>query len=173
MSTTKENEFKPLLKSLQSGDESEVLNAIKTLRSKGSASTVEAIIALLGDQPSQAILDEVSSYLFDLQDDVGLQPIIDAIGNEQFTQHKSLLISALWQSAVDASDHLLFLVELLERASYQETLEVITVIENLKGPFMEEEAIESVSRLDEIIYEEQDEQKRNLLISLNEVLNQL
>jgi formate dehydrogenase maturation protein FdhE len=173
MSNEKQNAFKPMLAALSSGEEQQIISAIGQLRKKGNATTVQAVIDVLLQQPSPLIESEINSYLNDLQDDAAIQPLIDSIGDYRFKPYKAMLIAAFWQSAIDASDHLLFFIEQLEEASYEELLEIITVIENLNGPFVETEIMESISRLNEFVYEAEDEEKRNLLESLNEVLNQL
>jgi HEAT repeat protein len=172
-SLEKNNEFKEAIAALQSTKEEEVLVALSYFRKRGNSATVEAIVQLLLKPQSPAIENEVTNYLFDLQDDTAIQPLIDAIEDYRFKAHKAVLIAAFWQAAIDGSDHLSFFIEQLQEASYEEILEIITVIENLNGPFIETEIMECIDRLNEIVYEEGDEEKRTLLLSLNEVLNQL
>ena len=148
-------------------------SAIRKLREKGNQKTITAVLSLLVERPSANVLEEIRRFLFDLKNDAAIEPLIETIGDSRFAEFKSLLISTFWQSSLDGSDHLLFFIEQAYQASYEELLEIITVIENLNGPFTEDEILNGVTILNEFMEEEDDEQKRNLLISMVEVLNQI
>ena len=168
----KKEAFKAILADLRSDREGVVIDALQSLREKGNDATTRQVIRLLAGNPSLKIETEALNYLLDLKHDAAIEPLIEAIEDPDLKKYKAALISVFWQSSLDGSDHLMFFIDQVYNASYEEILEILTVIENFKGPFPEDDLFEAIARLNEFMEEEDQEEKIKLMSGMIEVLNQ-
>lgn len=168
-----DNKFNNIIKDLQTNDVNKVLTAIKQLRKSGKPEAIEPLLDLYLSEPKEEIKQAIRELLLDLKADNTTPAIINAIANENYLAIQPLLISILWQSSLDASPHIAFLVQQAIEGSYLSCLEVLTVIENFDATFNEDEINDLVFDLEESIEHEEDEEKQKLLISLRMVLQQL
>lgn len=147
MNPTSEKISKKLLvhlKNLESGSNAEVLASIRTIRDEGNENAIPFLVKTLVTNPSEDIKNEISNLLFDLKNEKALPALIMAILNPENKEYKRLLISACWESGLDCSPYLKAFVEMAVDADYLETIECLTVIENMKGPFNQEALEESI-----------------------------
>ncbi len=141
--------LKALIEKLYSGSDTTVIETINELRKHGSAEAILPLVETLVSHPSEKVKSEIIDFLFDLKLDEALQPLITAIADKRNKEYKNTLISALWHSSLDASEHLTFLVEQAISGDYLTCLEVLTVVENLNGPFQPDEIENLLTLLDE------------------------
>ncbi len=111
--------------------------------------------------------------MFDLKAENTTQAIINAIENDKYFSIKAFLISIFWQSGLDASNHLSYLVQEAVNGDFNVCLEALTVIENFDATFGEDEVNDLIFDVEETIDMEENEEKQKLLISLRMVLQQL
>lgn len=168
-----DNKFNNIVKDLQTKDVNKVLTAIKQLRKSGKPEAIPPLLEVYLSQPEEEIKQAITELLFDLKADNTTVAIINAIENGKYSSIQPFLISVLWQSSLDASPHIAFLVQQAIDGSYLSCLEVLTVIENFDATFNEDEINDLVYDLEEAIEYEEDEEKQKLLISLRMVLQQL
>ncbi|HLU83901.1 MAG TPA: HEAT repeat domain-containing protein [Vicingaceae bacterium] len=168
-----DNKFNNIVKDLQTKDVNKVLTAIKQLRKSGKPEAIPPLLEVYLSKPEEEIKQAITELLFDLKADNTTVAIINAIENEKYSSIQPFLISVLWQSSLDASPHIAFLVQQAIDGSYLSCLEVLTVIENFDATFNEDEINDLVYDLEEAIEYEEDEEKQKLLISLRMVLQQL
>src|SRR5690606_20658506 len=168
-----DNKFNNIVKDLQTKDVNKVLTAIKQLRKSGKPEAIPPLLEVYLSKPEEEIKQAITELLFDLKADNTTVAIINAIENEKYSSIQPFLISVLWQSSLDASPHIAFLVQQAIDGSYLSCLEVLTVIENFDATFNEDEINDLVYDLEEDIEYEEDEEKQKLLISLRMVLQQL
>lgn len=141
--------LKALIEKLYSGSDNTVIETIDELRKHGAAEAILPLVETLVSHPSEKVKSEIIDFLFDLKVDEALQPLITAIADKRNKEYKNTLISALWHSSLDASEHLTFLVEQAIGGDYLTCLEVLTVVENLNGPFQPDEIENLLTLLDE------------------------
>lgn len=140
---------KTLIEKLSSGSDTTVIEAVNELRNHGNAEVIAPIIETLVSHPSERVKSEIIDFLFDLHSEDALNPLIAAIADKRNKEYKNTLISALWHSSLDASDHLTFLIEQAISGDYLTCLEVLTVVENLEGPFDNSELEDLIRLLNE------------------------
>ena len=68
---------------------------------------------------------------------------MEVLLNEETEVFRIKILTSIWNSKVDYSDYLAQFVKLAAEGGFMETLECLTVIENLDGPFEEEQFFES------------------------------
>ena len=168
----KDNRFNNIIKSLSSNKNEEVLTAIKQLRIHGKSEAIPHLIKLRQTTNNEEIINDVTNFLFDLKDQSATLTIINAIDKETNNSHKAFLISIFWQSALDASDHLSFLVNQAIKGDYMVAVEALTVIDNFETTFHEDEIMDISYDLDEAI-ENEAEEKRKLLLTFKEAIKSL
>ena len=168
----KDKRFNNIIKNLSSKKEEEVLTAIKQLRKHGKPEAIPHLIHLHQTTKNEEVVNHITAFLFDLKDQTAAQPIINAIEQESNNQQKAFLISIFWQSALDASEHLSFLVKQAIIGDYMVAVEALTVIDNFESTFQEDEIMDIEYDLDEAIENESDE-KKELLISFKSAIKSL
>ena len=109
-----------------------VLEGISKLRMRGKPEHIERIIEILGETEDQKLLSDIESLLYDLKNEETLPFIITALSAKKAHPKRKVLLSALWQSSLDASNHLDLLVSIAINGDYLECLECLTVIENFE-----------------------------------------
>lgn len=167
-----DNKLNNIIKDLLSGDNQKILVAIKQLRISGKPEAIHPILDVYIENNDAEIKQEISSLLFDLKLEKAIDELIKAISSKKYSEIKPFIISIFWQSGLDVSNHIDFLIKQAIKNDYLVCLEVLTVIENFDATFNEEEINDLILDLEEAI-EEDETEKQNLLLSLKAVLQQL
>ena len=150
---------------LKSEDSKKVLKAIKALERHGDSSTIQPIAGLLlnGMQDKeQALLVELLCSLKDTSVVVEMMEVID---DPKMISIRQLFLSAIWNMKVDFSGYIDDFVLIATKGSFMEALDCLTIIENLEGPFLEEDILESQLYLKNYLEsnEAKEEQRAHLL----------
>jgi len=164
---------KEIIKDLKASDSKIVLQALKKSRKEGSAMVFQAILDVLKDTDEPLVESAIIEFLYDLKDETSIPILIQAIENEAFEYYSSFLIAAFWQSAIDGSDHIQLFVKKAIESDYMTALEALTVVENFDSTFDEQLLDECKTDLSIAIDEEEDEDKKSLLESLHDVIQNL
>ena len=121
--------------------------------------------------------DDFRSAIFEIFSDIkeqeALPYVLEAIEQEQDLDRKNEIISILWMSSIDASEHLVDLVNIALEGNYMTVVEVSTVIESFDSEFGEDEVMESMYQIDEKILEMDSQELATMLLNLKEVVNKL
>ncbi|MFT5859814.1 MAG: hypothetical protein ACI865_001918 [Flavobacteriaceae bacterium] len=160
-----------LMLDLKSGETKKVLKAIKSLEKNGDSSTIEPIAnVLLTGLPTkeQGLLVEL---LCSLKDTSVVVEMMDVIDDPKMITIRQLFLSSIWNMKVDFSGYIDDFVLIATKGSFMEALDCLTIIENLEGPFLEEDILESQLHLKNYMESNppRDEQRAHLLseIALN------
>ena len=131
-----------ILNDLQSNDEKKVSKAIKSLESNGNAHVIKPLVNLLLNTDSDKIKSEIMELLSSLKDTSIVVEMIDVISDPNYLAIRQDLLSTIWNMKVDFSDYVDDFVEIATKGDFLEALDCLTIIENLEGPFMEENILE-------------------------------
>jgi hypothetical protein len=93
---------------------------------------LSSIISLLTDTSNKDIREQA---LITLKKDKGEQLLLTAIASPKSAGKQHLLVAACWESEINFSKYLPFFVLLALSDDYLVSLEAITTIENMEGPF--------------------------------------
>ena len=151
----------------------QVLAALKKSRKEGNAIIFEGILNTLKETDEPTVESEIIAFLFDLKDESAIPALINALNNEDMQYYWSFLVATFWQSAIDGSGHLDVFVKKAIEGDYMTSLEALTVIENFDSSFDQQLLQECTTDLNIAAQEEEDEDKKALLISLTEVVQKL
>lgn len=90
-------------------------------------------------------------------------------------EYKRQIMNIMWNSRLDFSPYLVDFVVWSKEGDYQNTLECLTLIEHMEGPFSEEQLLEAqcIAQAHVSSMNSESEQKQTLLSELLKVLEQL
>ncbi|MBL4707804.1 MAG: HEAT repeat domain-containing protein [Flavobacteriales bacterium] len=162
-----------IIKDFKADEIKVVLEAIKKNRKEGNSSTFKALLDLLKDTDEPLIEANIIEFLYDLKDEESIPVLVQAIQDEEYAFYHNFLVAAFWQSAIDGADYLEVFLKAAIKGEYMTTLEALTVIENFDSAFAQEDLMNYESELNEAIEGEENEDKKALLISINDVVRNL
>ena len=143
MAATKQQlKVKQILEDIKSEDPKKVSKAIKSLESHGDSSVILPLANRLLAGMNRKNEEEVVELLCSLKDTSTVVEIMDVIGDPKFLTIRQIILSTVWNTKVDFSDYIDEFVEIAIKGSLIEAVECATIIENLEGPFMEENMLE-------------------------------
>lgn len=136
-----------LKKSLKSKDEKEVIKTIKALKVYGDTSVAHDIFDVLLKHQDNEVEIETLGLLASLKDTQMPTVIMESLKNTKYQPIRQKIMSTIWQSGLNYSSYLKDLVDIAVDGSFMEKVECITIIENLDGPFDDEQVMESLLTL--------------------------
>lgn len=144
MASKQEQKLAAILADLKSDDAKVVKKALKSLEIHGNASTIKPLFALLKEGAlEESLQTNVLELLCSLKDTSVIPEIMDVIDDEEMLDIRPLALMAVWNMKVDFSDYLDDFVLIAAQGTLMESVDCLTIIENLEGPFMEENVLES------------------------------
>lgn len=135
---------KALLKQLQSKNEKEILQAVKSIKSHGSIHAVQPLLDCWNNTSSPTINDEIQEVFASLKISNAQPIIIEVLLDKTYQPIHQSLLNALWQSGISYADYISKLTEVAVKGNYMEAFECLTIIENLDGPFEESEIMDAI-----------------------------
>jgi hypothetical protein len=109
-------------------------------------SKISTLISLLTDPSNRDIKEET---LITLKKEKGGELLLGAIASPKSENKKHLLVAACWESEINFSKYLPFFILLALNDDYLISLEAITTIENMEGPFDEKHLSEGIKKVKE------------------------
>lgn len=138
-----------LLIQLRSGEESTISKALKGLQIHGEAKVIHPMLDVWVEGLSDKNEKEVLEFLSSLKDSYAAEPIMEAIHNNKYKTIRQPLLNTIWNTKVDFSEYLADFVQIATQGDFMDALECLTIIENLEGPFLEEDLLEAQVYLSE------------------------
>ncbi len=153
-----------ILSDLHSGDEKKASKAIKSLEMNGNSTVIRELAECLLRTTSEVNKKEILELLSSLKDSSISVEMIEVIGDERFLKVRQPLLSTIWNMKVDFSNYVDDFVQIATEGDFLEALDCLTIIENLDGPFMEEDILECQLHLKNYLEKNvRDEQKAHIL----------
>jgi len=171
--TTESKAIKQIKTALSSSTKAQLLEGIKLSRAHANRETFELMLKLLKETDEAEVEAAIIQFLYDLKDESSVEPLIAALQDESMRYYHAFLIAAFWQSAIDGSPYIEIFVKKAIEGEYMVSLEALTVVENFDSSFPDDLLMELDADLMEAIESEEQEEKRNLLISMKEVVSKL
>jgi len=144
MTSKQEQKVNLIIEDLRSDDPKTVKKAIKSLEVHGNAAVIKPLFAslkegVLAEEHQARILELLCS----LKDSSVVPEVMDVLEDEELLEIRPLVLTAIWNMKVDFSDYIDDFVLIATQGTLIETLDCLTIIENLEGPFMEENILEA------------------------------
>ncbi|MFK7756945.1 MAG: hypothetical protein AB8B53_08460 [Flavobacteriales bacterium] len=132
---------------LFSSDETKVLTALATIEKDGSRGMVEPVLELLVRSDSEAVKQEVLNQMSQLKIGDMEDLFMEKLQHEDFKSYQQQVIACMWNSGMNPINHLDVLAEVAVKGDYMTALEVLTLVENMEGPFDHESLTDAFSEV--------------------------
>ncbi|MFA5574255.1 MAG: hypothetical protein WC994_04290 [Brumimicrobium sp.] len=177
MGKEKIDKTKAIINDLLFGDEEKALKAINEIKAEGDDNLILPLIELWNDTDSPKIEDAILELISDIKSTTSSEKVMEALTNPKFEKLHLPLLTTIWNSDVDYSEYLTDFVSIATQKDFMNTLECLTIIENLNGPFEEHHILDSQIILREYAEKHQntkdvDPKKLQLLQEISEILIQ-
>jgi hypothetical protein len=111
------------------------------------------------DEKNQLLIE----FLSTIKDSDIKDTLITALEDEEFKAIRGKILSVIWNIPLDFSEYLDYFVRIAIEGNFMESLECLTILENLEGPFEEEQLMEAQVILSEIKDQKFDTQKATIV----------
>jgi HEAT repeat protein len=140
---TRKLKIQTLLNDICLGNKEKALTAIEGLKLHGDESVIEPLIRFNASEDADEVRFEIQTFLADIISKKAVDEFMRVLVKPDMTEHKAAVLNVIWNSKLDFNPHIDTFVKLAVEGDFLVALECLTVIENLSGPFEEEQIIES------------------------------
>lgn len=167
-----------LLTDLKSGEEKNVSKALKGLQVHGDDEAILPIIEVWSAGVSPHTENAIITFIGDIKSSSSADIIMEILLDNTFKNIHLPLLTTIWNSKVDYSEYLVDFVTLAIQHDFMVTLECLTIIENMDGPFPEHHFLDAEIILREYAERNQknaveDDKKLKLIGELRAVLKNM
>ena len=141
--STKQAKIEALLSELTSSNVTKVKSALEGLKIVGEPRMLSHIVTQLDINGPSEKNSLILEFLSCLKDSKARGVMIDIIQDTEYLDYQQLLLSTIWNSPLDYTDYLEIFVDIAVKSEFLTTLECLTIIENLEGPFSEDSVMEA------------------------------
>lgn len=173
MSTNKTIGSKNRSDLIQQLSDEELILKLPMMRASIIPEIIPSLVERWFNGRNERLNEAIYNYFLDSRVKEELPYFMEAIRNESYASKINELIAILWQSSLDASDHLIELLEIALKGNYMTLIEVGTVIETFENIFSEEVISEALLIIDKAIEGESDEDRLRLIGNLREITSEL
>jgi hypothetical protein len=161
----KANKLKQIMLDLVTDDPKKITKSVKALEAHGDATVIKPLAEKLVSGVTEKNEKEILELFCSLKDSTVTAEIMDVIEDDRYRSIRQQMLSIVWNTKVDFSDYIDEFVQIAVEGSLMETLDCLTIIENMEGPFMEENILEAQLHLKNYIEQpgDKDEKKAQLL----------
>jgi hypothetical protein len=152
MSENKTNKkLTQLLSELHSENPAKVTSALDSLQVYGNKTLIKPLFEFVSVSKNTQSKNEVIEFLSSLKDSPSKLEVMKILNDANFKSIQNQVLSTIWNSPLDYSEFLSDFVKIAVENDYLTSLECLTVIENLDGPFEEQVILESQIHLKEYL----------------------
>lgn len=160
----KQDKIDSLLKDLTSSTITKVQTALDGLELIGNETVIYPILRLLTptedhNEKNQLLLE----FLCTIKDTSSKETFISALEEQEFIPIRNKILSVIWNSPLDFSEYLDLFVRIAVEGTFMEAVECLTILENLEGPFEEEQLMEAQVILSSLKDKQFDHQKTTMI----------
>lgn len=167
--STQQRVINQLKEDLSSSNDSVITKALTKTRAKGNEQLIDPLIELYTKTENQKIKAEIKSIFSELKNKDILDFLLPQL-SEGINEVKELILFSIWSSGIDMTDHIPELIEASCSGDYMVILEALTVLENLEGPFNEDDLFQANTLLQQYLYESEDSKEKELIKSMYDIV---
>ena len=169
--STQEKVINQIKADLSSSDSSVVLKALVKTKDKGNEQLIDSLIELYKSCEDLKIKKEIKKIFSEIKNKEIIDFYLPHL-QENNDEVKELLLLSIWSSGIDMTDHIIELVEAACSGNFMVILEALTILENLEGPFNDEDLFQGSTLIQEQIYESDNEKRKELLQSMYNIIQE-
>jgi len=167
--STQQRVINQLKEDLSSSNDSVIKKALTKTRAKGNEQLIDPLIELYTKTENQKIKEEIKNIFSELKNKDILDFLLPQL-SEGSNEVKELILFSIWSSGIDMTDHIPELIEASCSGNYMVILEALTVLENLEGPFNEDDLFQANTLLQQYLYESEDSKEKELIKSMYDIV---
>ena len=167
--STQQRVINQIKEDLSCSNDSVIKKALTKTRAKGNEQLIDPLIELYTKTENQKIKEEIKSIFSELKNKDILDILLPQL-NEGTNEVKELILFSIWSSGIDMTDHIPELIESSCSGDYMVILEALTVLENLEGPFNEDDLFQANTLLQQYLYESEDSKEKELIKSMYDIV---
>ncbi len=167
--STQQRVINQLKEDLISSNDSVITKALTKTRAKGNEQLIDPLIELYTKTENQKIKEEIKNIFSELKNKDILDFLLPQL-SEGSNEVKELIFFSIWSSGIDMTDHIPELIEASCSGNYMVILEALTVLENLEGPFNEDDLFQANTLLQQYLYESEDSKEKELIKSMYDIV---
>ena len=167
--STQQRVINQLKEDLSSSNDSVITKALTKTRAKGNEQLIDPLVELYTQTENQKIKEEIKSIFSELKNKDILDFFLPHL-SEGSNEVKELILFSIWSSRIDMNDHIPELIEASCSGNYMVILEALTVLENLEGPFNEDDLFQANTLLQQYLYESEDSKEKELIKSMYDIV---
>lgn len=156
-----------IIADLKSGNDAKILEALEAVSEHGSAEMMSPLIQLFVSNPSAEVMKSLENILFNLKDPSVIPALIDLLKSDDHAANRTAIMSVIWQSGLDVSEHVVLLTNIAMAGDYMTAFEALTVIDS-QEVFQDELLQDSIKMLDKAVERKGDTQA--LLLNLRQIM---
>lgn len=153
---------------LASDNSSIVSKALVKTKAKGNEELIAPLVELYKTTDNK-LKQEVKNIFSEIKNKDCVDFLLPHLMQDN-QEVKELILFSMWSSGIDMTDYIVELIEYSCDGEYMVILEALTVLENLEGPFNDEDLFQASTIIQEKIYESKDDKKKELLQSMSNVI---
>ena len=169
--STQQKVINQIKSDLSSSDSSIVSKAIVKTKAKGNDELITPLIDLYKATKDIKLKEEVKNIFSELKNKDCVDFLLPHL-KEKNDEVKELVLFSMWSSGIDMTDHIPELIEYSCDGGFMVILEALTVLENLEGPFNDQDLFQGSTLIQEKIYEAEDDKTKELLQSMYNVIQE-
>lgn len=167
--STQQRVINQLKEDLISSNDSVITKALTKTRAKGNEQLIDPLVELYTKTVNQKIKEEIKNIFSELKNKDILEFLLPYL-SEGSNEVKELILFSIWSSGIDMTDHIPELIEASCSGNYMVILEALTVLENLEGPFNEDDLFQANTLLQQYLYESEDSKEKELIKSMYDIV---
>jgi hypothetical protein len=176
MSTRSKKKLEEIKTGLFSNDTNTVLQALHQLDEYPYAELVEPLLVLYAQKPAPAVAVRLQEILTTLKVSGVEEIFMKALRAPELKHCRKDFFHFMWSSNIQPEEGWVLIAELAASGTYEECLEILSLLDNTEHELLEEELLEAVSILKMSLNEHPDEEaapmRKLLLEGFSDRLNQ-
>lgn len=155
-----------LLEELNSPNMDVAIQAVEKIKSIASEEIIPELLKMWYKTKGE-LNKRIEDLLFSVKNKKKAEEIlIQELKREKLAERREKIVSVFWNAKLNPANELSLFVKIAIEGTYMECLECHTLIENMEGPYPEQQLLESMLLLKEYFGKNKTEEKKPLLQSI-------
>lgn len=167
----KKDTIKKQIEILTNGPVEDQLKVLGKIKKSGSSEVMEPMMLLFTRTKDQKVSEGIIDILSQLKDSASGEIIAYGLKNVDDITKKSQVLNSMWNSSLDYSELIAPIIKYGMADDFMVVFEVVTIIENLKGPFNEEDLLDASLFISSLPIETYQEDVKPFVVQLQQMIN--
>ena len=159
-----------LIENLYAPRRETVLAALADTAGAGDERLVIPLLKVYADWQDEAVRTKIREVLYQLKTEKALPELVKALNMPELYGQHELILASMWNSGFFPQEDLKDIVRAAIQGDYMVTLEALTVVENMVGPFEADELADVIADVQEYLDDAAPSGKTELLQNLQMIL---